>query len=715
MKIYLSEWNKKNDTSRKWGSKEKGGAKLDDTSKCFDIIHKHLKSLGYEVHPVIDKPPQSTKDFEPDLFIGIGAGDPLGIPGFKKHADGDLLGAKTNFPIVWIGAQNASSNPFAVRYRTLARWKNSDIEDISPVQRIDKFVPFEKRNKRNKNIRLAVDNLLLWYSRCKNNPSTALKLKGNEQTTEPQEIIVNFNYPKQPIVKPKSKFSKLWLLLPVAIGVFVFTPIKDNLWPKNDGNFTVEGDIVLGDKTVNYQDNSEENNYNTSNILKIEKGTKDLFDILVLPLFLYNNDSSTGLGVKVYERLKELKYKDSLNLNVQFYDIEKDKTFDKEKAKQILDSLDYDLIIYGDVLETNCSTNKICLNHLSKIHSISTPSIYSSTSRELNEYKVANVEDVIEGKIQGGFEDLIYFYSSIVEQSEYNYDRALKFINNINNKEIQDPIIEDHKSDLLWALHKYEESSKSTEVAGQYFLNEKDTISAIEKQLQAGAIIVQVNKYYEALRIFEKAYELSKQIKNIDNEIKFQVISNLATTQNQIGDTIQMIKYYEEALDSLSKWKDPKLTFNRANIYLNLALIQIEQTKAGEKDKIDSIGELINKGEGICLSMIPNDLILDKSECLYLLGRTYIRIKKFDLAEFYLTQASELYSGDFSEKRIFNLHIMYQNAIAKAQLKKYSEAKELIRQGIKNSKETFGFNVIEDRFNDLKNEIIEIEKATNNR
>ena len=180
MKIYLAEWNEKNDASRKWGSKTPDSPPLDDTSLAADVIANYLNELGHEVYPATQRPPQSTKDIELDLFIGVGAGNPLGILGSNKNAEGNLLGVKTAFPIGWIGAQNASGNPYAVRYRTLARWSNSDIEDVSQIQSINGFIPFEEREKRDEAIRNAVDALLQWMQRCENNPETILHLNKTE-------------------------------------------------------------------------------------------------------------------------------------------------------------------------------------------------------------------------------------------------------------------------------------------------------------------------------------------------------------------------------------------------------------------------------------------------------------------------------------------------------------------------------------------------------
>lgn len=199
MRIYIAEWNEKNDASRKWGPKPNGQAPLDDTFQAADVMANYLDSLGHEVFPATQRPPQSTKGANLDLFIGVGAGNPLQIWGSKKQADGNLLGIETTFPIVWVGAQNASSNPFGVRYRTLARWPDADIEDISPIQSPNKFIPFEDREKRDQGIKDSIDSILAWIQRCKNKPATILNLnkKNTEELdylkTELSELRVNQN------------------------------------------------------------------------------------------------------------------------------------------------------------------------------------------------------------------------------------------------------------------------------------------------------------------------------------------------------------------------------------------------------------------------------------------------------------------------------------------------------------------------------------------
>jgi len=437
--------------------------------------------------------------------------------------------------------------------------------------------------------------------------------------------------------------------------------------------------------------------------------SKEEFNVLILPFYEFDSSKRTGLGIKIYERLIDLKKEDGLQVNTEYLNRGKEITFNESRAKEVLDSSSFDLIIYGDVISGNCQTNdKVCVNYYCKYSHIERFEIKSSTTRRVDDYKSAKVEDVISGRLQASFEEIIYYVSSFILYKKQNYQDALSIIDKIDNTVLRDPEIEDTKANLYWATHQYDKCYETAVNAGKYFLEQNDTISAFNVLSEAGSTIVQLNEYEKALSTFQDAYDLIIPNSTLSNSNKSTAIQNLATTYNQLGDTIMSLKFYNESLDSLNNWNDPNLTSNKSQIYLNIALLMMNPSNYSDKELTDSINVLITKGNIICKRLIPDSEYGDKSECLYLMGRIYIESADYISAYQDLIHAHNLLNVEYDQKRIFNLHIMYQLAISLAELKRYDNALEVIERGIQFSKETYGYNVIEDGFNQLKKEITEM-------
>lgn len=218
MKIYLAEWNEINDLSRLFDISREGEPKKDDTRIAGQVILEFLKSLGHDVYMPfgIGKPPHSTQDKELDLFIGIGAGDPIGMEGYKKIGESKYMGVPTKFPIVWIGAQDATANPWAVRYRTLARWMNCHIEDITPIKHVSEYVPFKDRKGRDQAIVNAVKQVLFWKNECEEKPerlnSFAIKdeVKSDLKTNSEKIAIDELNNQIKMLLSKQDEFKDIF-------------------------------------------------------------------------------------------------------------------------------------------------------------------------------------------------------------------------------------------------------------------------------------------------------------------------------------------------------------------------------------------------------------------------------------------------------------------------------------------------------------------------
>ena len=181
MRIYITEWNEKYDFSRRWGEDSEDKYFLDDSDTAINVVINYLVKKGHEVIPVTKRPPQSTMHSELDLFIGVGAGDPLGISAHKKILPSGLMGIDSEFSIAWIGAQNATSNPSACRYRTFIRFPFSHISDITPIKSVNDYIRFQDRELRDEGIKIAVDEILSQVgqfesSGIKTNKDTEVKL-----------------------------------------------------------------------------------------------------------------------------------------------------------------------------------------------------------------------------------------------------------------------------------------------------------------------------------------------------------------------------------------------------------------------------------------------------------------------------------------------------------------------------------------------------------
>ena len=101
MIIYMTQWNEINDPFRLDMSRE-GEDGLDDTGIAGQVIKNYLESLGFSIVLVSFKPSRYKENDKIDLFIGIGAGNPIGLSSSKKTGDSALMGVQTPFPIVWM-------------------------------------------------------------------------------------------------------------------------------------------------------------------------------------------------------------------------------------------------------------------------------------------------------------------------------------------------------------------------------------------------------------------------------------------------------------------------------------------------------------------------------------------------------------------------------------------------------------------------------------
>lgn len=443
-------------------------------------------------------------------------------------------------------------------------------------------------------------------------------------------------------------------------------------------------------------------NFNISN------GTNLIYDIVVLPLFNYDSEETSGLGVKIKERLEELKTEDTLKLNVEYLPIKKNNNFDSHTAQKILKQYDFDLLIYGDFIKGNCNlSNKICLNFLTKGENGAS---IASVRRGVNNYLDADVYDIMEGKLQESFENIIYIFNSFIASHEKKFERAIRLISKTEN-DIQDPYIEYHKGNLFWSIRKYELSSESFELSGDFFLENGDSISAYQIYVISGEAIRNIGDYQKSLNSYSKAHEI---VKNKSNEWKILYLSslrNMAIAYSELKDDEKSKKYSIELLDTLNRWKDPNLTYYKCYPYLNISLIDIENVDKFDSVKIDSIMQCFLKGKSICHNLIVDSLANLKKGCLQNIGLFYMKTQEWEEAEKSFNAAINLSKGTFDEKKIFNIFLMYKKAMAIAQQKRYDEALEIIDSALSFSKETYGYNKFEEHLLNIKKQIVEFKKS----
>lgn len=213
LNIGLAPWNVEYDFSRKFEMDDEN--KLDDTMIAASVITQYLKDLGHNVSANLQIPPHNEKHDKPNLFIGVGAGDPLGLQ--ARHLsvekfDSRLFGVETQYPLGWIGAMNITSYPFSAIYRVYVRGvtgiiEHLDIPDSSGISaeefdgKYTKPIRFSDRDNRDKAVKVCTDVLLDWYENQSGNsqPIERIPLENNSDFL--YDVFLCFNSKDRPLIQ----------------------------------------------------------------------------------------------------------------------------------------------------------------------------------------------------------------------------------------------------------------------------------------------------------------------------------------------------------------------------------------------------------------------------------------------------------------------------------------------------------------------------------
>jgi len=163
--IQMAPWNVEYDFSRMLAQgmdKGKSG-QLDDTEIAGSVARDYLVSLGHDVHVSFGVPPHNEKlaPMTPDIFLGVGAGDPFNIPHHEAGGERRKMGVETSYPIAWIGCTNLTSTPWSAFYRAFVRGREGDVELLGRMS-YEATASYEDRLGRDTLIRECVDVVLDW-------------------------------------------------------------------------------------------------------------------------------------------------------------------------------------------------------------------------------------------------------------------------------------------------------------------------------------------------------------------------------------------------------------------------------------------------------------------------------------------------------------------------------------------------------------------------
>lgn len=157
MRIQVGEWNDELDFSRVHAREG-----LDDTKPALRVVGRHLVSAGHDVEETFRPPRNESWGPPPDLFIGVGFGDPINSRN-EDRIPAANLGPTTTYPVAWLGGVSLTSAPMSALYRSYVRAPKSDDAYLLPWDSIDPIEPHQTE-RRARRIREQADAIMAWLA-----------------------------------------------------------------------------------------------------------------------------------------------------------------------------------------------------------------------------------------------------------------------------------------------------------------------------------------------------------------------------------------------------------------------------------------------------------------------------------------------------------------------------------------------------------------------
>lgn len=324
------------------------------------------------------------------------------------------------------------------------------------------------------------------------------------------------------------------------------------------------------------------------------------FRVLILPFNQYGCQEGNDCGEIVTKRLTDLNLRDSLNIEVRFKKSEIDANFNKDKAEELQKFYNSDIVIYGSRFSNECNIqndDEVCVNYKTNRQNLPI-----STEYFLSDPKLATLNDLWNGKLQGNIDFIIYWITGINELSKGNYGRAKKraeyILENITQKNTD---AFNFAALCCWLINNNQQafyySNRALEIDSTH-------IGALNIR---GSVKYENHQYQEAIRDFDRAIEL-----NPNDGTSYM---NRANSKDDLGYHSEAILDYNKAIELLPDYY---------LVYLNRG---VAKNRIG-----DFKGALIDYNKSIELNPNNSQAYFDRAGSYYKLGEIKKAIKELDKA-----------------------------------------------------------------------------------
>ena len=290
------------------------------------------------------------------------------------------------------------------------------------------------------------------------------------------------------------------------------------------------------------------------------------FKILVLPFQIMCKDNpSKDIGKEIADRLRDLNLKDTLNIYPYYFaDYAVPANFSYETAEQLQKYHRADLIIYGSYYDDQCTEvdgEEVCYNWITDDKWV-LDTLQQNTFTAEN-YRVATMQDIRDGKIQGGTDYIIYWFSGITAYEQTKYQKAAAYWLRIREDlGINNYSLANKLGSVFQDLGQYNTSLRYYLEMLAFASSEQDTAVAFNNLAN---VYQDLGQYERARDLLEKA--LASDIHNFGEQHP-----TVATDYNNLIEVYAHFKQWDKAQEASTKSLDIWLkTLGAAHPYIKIA------------------------------------------------------------------------------------------------------------------------------------------------
>ncbi len=371
-----------------------------------------------------------------------------------------------------------------------------------------------------------------WKGFCQENPLTITKyLEGNDNSQEESATIKKVQSRKDDINQKKyrkfdirNKRINTWIAIVAAITgiILAYLSIFDSRIQSNNQR----------------DEQAERVNLNIKNrpVFTSEKG---IYKVLVLPFKYYYEDSKTphpeqkNIGDMIYDRLIGLNIKDSLGLEIRYWDRKVGSGFSPDSVNFWREECGVDLVVCGSFFPHDYPIYKgdFLLNYFGD-NKILPEEIYQRITSQCLPITLA---EIVNGKLQGELDLVIHLYAAYICLDKKDYKKAIDILERNRTAE-NSKYFDNYIGYALFMLEKYD--------SAKVYFNEciEDTLSTTsDVYSNLAATLIMLKSYDLAIESCEKAIEIDS--------------SNINAWRNK-GTASLKLGNQEEALEYFNKCKE---------------------------------------------------------------------------------------------------------------------------------------------------------------